>query len=383
MSIALFSRIQGNLRVEDFLTPFIFLGVMLTLHKISLQDSFLPLIYIAYSFLITIFYIILGLLPLQAVLIAGKEVQYILIFLIFLGLSRNRSSEKFIFYLLTSFLLILAISGSYFLFIGVRGYYGVGYFTEKSPSLGMLMYFHGFVFSVFMYKKYEFFFYKMMSLILFILTMSVGSRTGQFIVIAFSLIYIVINSRIKIVLFFIFLITTLIVFLNFQEIYNFLYYIKTDNLAVDGAISRFATLLNFSETIQGSRINSWKSVFLQALESSPIFGCGRGCAHLSEGVFSIGMGADNQYIKNFLEIGIIGSLIFVLTCLNLMFTFHRNKTLFRLYFAYLIAIAFCGLTMEVWQLSKGGALFWFTTGLMILHLKKMDFKNDTYNNTSP
>jgi hypothetical protein len=381
-SIALFSRIHGNFRVEDVMTPALFLGVILTLNKILLKDSFLPVIYISYAILITSIYVFFELLPFKALLIVGKELQYILIFLLMLGLSPDKRSEKFLYYLITSFLLIQVISGLFLLFNGVRGYYGVGYFTEKSPSLGMLMYFHGLVLSTFMYIRYKKNLFLFLTVILFILTFSVGSRTGQFIAIIFILSLIAMNFEIKFFLFSTLLILSLIIYLNFQEIYNILYYIKTDNLALDGAISRFATLLNFSETIQGSRFNSWKSVFLQAINSEPIFGCGRGCAHMSNGTFSIGMGSDNQYLKNFMEIGLIGSVIFFITCLNLLFSFFRNKKLFNLYFAYLLSLAFAGFTMELWQLSKGGSLFWFTSGLLILNLKILNKKNDSYNYSS-
>ena len=115
-------------------------------------------------------YVFFELLPFKALLIVGKELQYILIFLLMLGLSPDKRSEKFLYYLLTSFLLIQAISGLYLLFNGVRGYYGVGYFTEKSPSLGMLMYFHGLVLSTFMYIRYKKNFFLFLTVILFILT---------------------------------------------------------------------------------------------------------------------------------------------------------------------------------------------------------------------
>jgi hypothetical protein len=276
----------------------------------------------------------------------------------------------FVHYLIKYMLIIAAASGFYLLLSGVRGYYGVGYFTESSPSLGMLMYFHCLFWSVYLYRKYADSLYLFLALLFFILVMLVGSRTGQLVTIVFLLSIFLMNVRKKMYIYIPLSVLILILIFNLDGIYDALYNINTGNLAIDGGVSRFATLLKFSETIQGSRIDSWLSVFNQALDNNFIVGCGRGCSHINEEGFSLGMGSDNQYIKNFMEIGIIGSLLFMFSLLYLIVTLYKDPFTFKIYFPYMLVMLFIGMTMEVWQLSKGGSLFWFSTAVMYLSFKE-------------
>ena len=380
--IFLLPRLQGNIRFEDFLTPALFVGVLLSINSFSVRHSLLPLIYFFYTFFITSFFIIFGNLPIEAYLIWGKEFQYILVFLIILGMPSTKKTSTFIQHLITYILIISSVSGVYLLVSGVRGYYGVGYFTESSPSLGMLMYFNCLFWSVYLYRKSANSLYLFLALLFFILVMLVGSRTGQLITMVFLFFVFLMNVRRKMYVYIPLAALILILTFSLDSIYDVLYNIKTDNLAIDGGVSRFATLLKFSETIQQSRVNSWLSVISQAFDNNFIVGCGRGCIHISEGGISLGMGGDNQYTKNFMEIGIIGSLLFMFTLLHLTVKLYKDPFIFKIYFPYMLAMLLVGMTMEVWQLSKGGSLFWFNTALMYSLLKEKYSSNHDLHNYS-
>jgi len=244
-SIFLLPRLQGNIRFEDFLTPALFVGALLSINTSVIKLSLLSLTYFFYAFLVTSFFVVNGSLPIEAYLIWGKEFQYILIFLIILGMLNTQEAPIFWDFLIKYMLIIAAVSGVYLLVSGVRGYYGVGYFTESSPSLGMLMYFHCLFWSVYLYRKYTDSIYLFLGLLFFILVMLVGSRTGQLVTIVFLLSVLLMSIDRKVYVYVPLVALISILILNLDSLYNFLYNINTGNLAIDGGISRLATLLNF------------------------------------------------------------------------------------------------------------------------------------------
>ena len=383
ISIFLFPRLSGLFRVEDFLTPGLLVGALISLNNRTFRYCILPLVYFVYGFIITGVSVVFFELPLQAYLIWGKEFQYILIFMIVINFPKDKVTRNFIHSLIIFMLLVASFSGIYLLVSGVRGYYGVGYFTESSPSLGMLMYFHCLFWSVYFYKVYKNPIYLCSAVLFFILAILVGSRTGQIITIILSFSLLLLHSERKIYILVLSLIFSILVSINSGFIYETLYHINTGNLAIDGGFSRLATILKISETIQGSRIVSWLSVVNQALDTNPIFGCGRGCSHISGSTFSLGMGADNQYTVNFLELGVVGSFLFVLILVVILINFYKDSFVFKLYLPYILAMVTAGMAMEVFQLSKGGSLFWFSTAMMFI-CQKENFKGvyDTYNHSS-
>ena len=362
-------RYQGNLRYEDFLTPIIFIYVLITARMYHLNYIYPSIFFIAYIWICTIYSILYEYVPIEALIILGKETQYFFIF--FLTIIVLLKSKKSISAVLNVFKLIILFTCLYILyavFFDVRGYYGISSFNEYGATLTALLFFNLFVINTIIQTNEDkiSFLSLLQSLILLVGLSLVGSREGFLSILIFIFLYFFLFkiSYVKLYsVFFIALIFPLIA-LNSEVILNFLYHNNISNIAISTSISRLASLFTFFDTLADSRITFWERNWEVYLDTNLFFGNGRGASHsIIDGKLALGLGGDNQYIINLIEIGIIGSLIFLFIVLYPSKYIKSKWAL--IWYAYLFTYILWGLSAEIWLLSKGGTLFWMVTALLI------------------
>jgi hypothetical protein len=163
----------------------------------------------------------------------------------------------------------------------------------------------------------------------------------------------------------------ILLFAVFQDnIVSYLYSIHADMLA--NPLHRVRALFSYAQGKEIdlfilSRGNSWIEILQTALDRCAfMIGGGRGFSHMDAygAMPSLGLGADNQYTVNIAEIGIVGSALLFLAIGSVYSFVHRN--LRDLYVPYLFVYLVAGMSLEVFQLSKSGQLFWLVAAYFIV-----------------
>jgi O-antigen ligase len=122
------------------------------------------------------------------------------------------------------------------------------------------------------------------------------------------------------------------------------------------------------------RINMWRDAYNKALES-PIIGFGTGSSESiieqTRGTYRGSVEVHNDYIKIFLEQGVIGLTIYIILILNILFNLYyryiKSKNIYILTIAVLITIIY---TVSLWDnLLRGTVLMWILFLLLggVLH----------------
>lgn len=95
-------------------------------------------------------------------------------------------------------------------------------------------------------------------------------------------------------------------------------------------------------------------------------GWGRGGLNMHAGNFrDWTMMGDNQYVRNLLELGIVGSILWFGTLFCLAGRLWPEPDLVSLYLALLLAYLGAAVGAEVFLLSRSGPAFWATTGILM------------------
>ena len=366
LSVFFLPRFFENFRYEDFLTPLLLLLPLVFTDRRLWYYSWLVVPYILYSFFVTVFYVVVEILPITSFLIWGKEVQYFLLYAVVLLVAKESYARELIYAVVKMGIFSACLFGLWSLISGQQSYYGIGYINDYSSTISSIMYFSFFVLSLVIYEREGERVFLYTGLICAVLTFMVGARSGQVMVMIFLFLYLFkLNLKSLIVVLIMILAIGLIALFS-EDLYDYLYHVDTSNQAFNGAISRMSTMLTPMETIEGSRFNSWKSMLEAAYDRNIVFGCGRGCSHLDDFAYDanmpLGLGGDNQYTVNLVEIGIIGSVLFFMAVVLQLVHVKNHR---KLYFAYLVTYFAAGVVVEVWQLSRGGFFFWFITALLL------------------
>lgn len=367
VAIHLGPRLGNGLRIEDYITPLLFVAVTVCPRRAAARTFAISLIYFAWSFLVTAISISTNYLPFEAALIWGKEAQYFLgaflLAMLFWDRPERLRRLNWPILALATFACGFAI---YSILTLKAGYYGLGYLNEMdSPSLNAWIYFNLLVLTMISgrYLGANPQLVTLLSVMLFAATLLTGSRTGQLISFAFLVTNALLERPSKGILWGLVSIAVIVVLRAYQqEIFEAL---LTLHPPTANAFFRLTTLFTFAETLEGSRGASWRYTIERWQRGNLVFGCGRGCTNLMlPGVmYGLTMGGDNQYTRNLEEIGILGNALFAATLLSLRQ--FMGDPYRRLYTAYLGAYLLGGMTMEAWQLSKPGQLFWIITALLL------------------
>lgn len=370
LSMLFLPRLSGQLRYEDLLMPLLVLTSFLYLKRSKEQLNIILLtwiIYIFYLFVVTIGNIVFGDLPFLAVLVAGKEVQYLLLFIMSLSYLATNENREIFSRILPYIFGIIVVYVALYLLTNERSDYGLPYVNDPSPTNSMLVYFHLFVFALLVHTEKKsrniFLFF---TLAMFIYTFLVGNRTGQLGLLIFVFFYLLLNLRSWLRTLYGVSVIALVLIINqlSYEIHEVLYYNEALHPVIEGSMSRLGTLFTLRETFEGSRLQSITSILSISNENNLLFGCGRGCTHISsDASFSLGMGGDNQYTVDFVEIGVVGLLMHCLLFLSpYLYSVARRNKVFP---AYTIAFFVMSLTGEHFQLPRGAQFYWLIAAFVL------------------
>jgi hypothetical protein len=366
VSILLFPRLSVKLRYDDILL--VLLAPFLLIYSIkrpifsSIEKHYL--LFVFYSFIGAFgFYITSGFITVFALPL--KEFTYILIYVIVKNTIRvNPTSFKYFFKISTLFISLISIVYAFLQLInGVPMYYGVGHISEpQNSSFSAIIFYALAIINFVLYKDSGKFLYVAISVLLMALVFLTGSRTGVVLLLIFLGLYLCIKYKLfySIYLYLLLCICSIIYFYFGEFLFQELFNNNFENGIIHGSIRRFGTLFNFIEALERSRFPWWREMFAKFLEN-PYFGCGRGCSHsILDNQLSLGLAGDMGYFKSLVELGIIGSLLYYSIFVRLVMKV-KNFSLEgkSIYLAFIFSFLFAEFSFEIFQTSKGGALFWF------------------------
>jgi O-antigen ligase len=132
------------------------------------------------------------------------------------------------------------------------------------------------------------------------------------------------------------------------------------------------------------RLTMWTDMYEKAWES-PIIGFGTGSSQImveqTRGTFRGSLEVHNDYIKIFLEQGLIGLMIYGILILNILgvlyYRYIQGKNIYILYLASLMTVIYI---VSFWDnLLRGTVLMWILFLLLgaVLHYQSLDNKSDT------
>lgn len=382
------ASVPRNLRLEDLVFPVMFFVTVLSIHRGTLNYAFGPIIYIFYSLLITLLGLLLYSMPPEALFIWGKEFQYIVGFILFIECVRLNPK------LLLFFERVVAAAGlagaaSLLLHMTDMGHlwgeYGINHFaTPLASSLSAWMYFNLFFLFVAIanigdVKSRTKLIFTICAPLLAAGAILSGTRTMFIVLPLFISIYFWQTLQPGKIGLWLTMMTGIALFAIFRDnIVSYLYSIHADIIATP--LCRVKALFNYMQgkdlnLFMLSRGNSWTDVLSVAFERySFVIGGGRGFSHMNAygAIPSLGLGADNQYTVNISEIGILGSALLFLAIGSVYSFVHRS--LRYLYVPYVFVYLIAGMSLEIFQLSKSGQLFWLVSAYFIVKSEELKSK---------
>jgi len=385
LSTLLGESVHRNLRLEDLIFPIMLFAVALSLHRRTLNYALGPILYICYGFLITLLGLLLYAMPPKALFIWGKEFQYIVGFVLFLECMRSNPRLLLLF---EKVAIAAGLVGVVFLLSRMTdihrlwGQYGMNHFTTPiASSLSAWMYFNLFFLSAVIVgsgdvERHTKTIIKICIPLLALGALLSGTRTMFIVLPLFISIYVWLTLQpVKLGLWFM-MVAGIVFFAIFRnEIVSYLYSIQADMIAIP--LDRLGALFSYAQgkdidLLILSRGNSWAEVLGAAYDRwSFVIGGGRGFSHMdASGVMpSLGLGGDNQYTVNIAEIGIFGSVLLLLAIGSVYSFVHRS--LRYLYIPYVLVYLIAGMSMEIFQLSKSGQLFWLIAAYFIIKSEEL------------
>lgn len=382
LSTFLGETVHRNVRLEDLIFPIMFFVTVLSMHRRTLNYALGPILYICYGLFVTLLGLLLYSMPPKALFVWGKEFQYIVGFVLFLECMRSNPRLLLLF---ERVVIAAGLAGVAFLLsrmtdlgrVQISIEYGMNHFTTPiASSLSAWMYFNLFFLSaaiaysgdVGRHTK------NIVKLCIPLLAMGAllsGTRTMFIVLPLFISIYVWLTLQpVKLGLWFI-MVAGIVLFAIFRDsIVSSLYAIHADLIA--NPLHRVRALFSYA---QGkdidlfilSRGHSWLEILRVAFDRCAfIIGGGRGFSHMDAygAMPSLGLGADNQYTVNIAEIGIVGSALLFLAIGSVYSYVHRS--LRYLYVPYVLVYLIAGMSMEIFQLSKSGQLFWLVAAYFIV-----------------
>jgi len=335
-------------------------------------------------------------MPPKALFIWGKEFQYIVGFVLFIECMRSNPRLLLLF---EKVVIVAGLAGVVFLLsritdlgrVQIAYEYGMNHFaTPIASSLSGWMYFNLFFLSAVIagngdLGKCANTIIKICIPLLALGGLLSGTRTMFIVLPLFISIYAWLTLQpVKLGLWFI-MVAGIGLFAIFQgEIVSYLYSIQVDMVAIP--LHRVRVLFSYAQgkdidLFMISRGDSWSEILSAAYDRCAfIIGGGRGFSHIdiSGAMPGLGLGGDNQYTVNIAEIGIVGSALLFLAIGSVYSYVHRNLRYF--YVPYVFVYLIAGMSLEIFQLSKSGQLFWLITAYFIVKsevLKSREIKTGT------
>lgn len=380
LSTFLGESVHRNVRLEDLIFPIMFLVTVISIQRRTLNYALGPILYICYALFITLVGLLLYSMPPKALFIWGKEFQYIVGFILFIECMRSTPRLLLLFEWavitagLTSvaFLLSCVTDVSH-----ISGQYGMNHFTTPiASSLSAWMYFNLFFLCAAIAGLGDVggrtkTLIKICVPLLALGALLSGTRTMFIVLPLFISIYVWLTLQpVKLGLWLIMVSGFVLFAIFWNDIVPYLYSIHADLIAIP--LHRVGCLFSY---VQGkdidlfmiSRGDSWAEILSAAYDRCAfIIGGGRGFSHMDAcgAIPGLGLGGDNQYTVNIAEIGIVGSALLFLAIGSVYSFVHRS--LRYLYVPYVLVYLIAGMSLEIFQLSKSGQLFWLVAAYFIV-----------------
>jgi len=387
LSVFISPRIYFELytfRLEDIIFPImLFSLLLLMMNKVSMPKDvvYLWLTYLFYSVVVSIYtYYVYS--DIRVLFYLGKEAQFFIVFLflyIWL-LSGDNSSIKVLYVERVVKLLIYAnliygwfqiLSRNYF------GYYGIASLGEQASAASGATYFACLVFATYFLLKQ----YSLVHLILFTASFTCvfasisrsfigASLIFLFTVVLFEL-YPLLKRKTSIknaIYFVIFLLLLFITYGVYYETYTQIAYRVLNRLEVDKVINDFLLV----------RFNNWK-IHYQLISDGYTFVFGAGKSYPEIVANSNQLYIDNQYLRNLIEIGLIGLLLWLAKLWVLYRNFSKySRIIFpkRVFYGLITGYLYAGVFLEVFQTARSGFFFWFIAGFLLASCYIMEYKGE-------
>ncbi|MFC4389152.1 O-antigen ligase family protein [Gracilibacillus marinus] len=326
------------------------------------------IIYCIYVMSITLINIILNNLSLIYMFYFIKEVQYFIYFFAFVYVMKNKWFRKK-FKNILLFLILLSMGWGFYqlLFDASVGYYGIGLVSVTASSQTGGVYFLISIFSLYLINTEKTLRRRVFYFILFMsssgLLFATISRTA---ILAFVLTYVV---------YLFFMLFRMSVRRVLIWVYVTLMAAPLIYLVIKDYLPSISERLGRMDEGANTRTAKWDYLLSFSSDIGAIFGEGRGFVQTITG--GLTLSADSQYIRNILELGYIGSALFLFIILSLLIFAFKNMKSFYGESLFLI-LSTCGflimsITHEVFLVTIQASFYWVLVGIFvgkIIHRKK-------------
>ncbi|MDZ5711314.1 O-antigen ligase family protein [Jeotgalibacillus haloalkalitolerans] len=295
-----------------------------------------------------------------------KEIEFFIFFILSYSVGRMLSNGKIAIYV-NIIIIPSLVWGALQVILGIKAHYGIGGIGNEAPSISGMSF--GVISFIYLYlwlnnkiKKLSIIYFCLYitSSLFVILTVSRGAILAMLCANIFfwGALFVFKNesSKLKYILSSISIIL-IITILNY--FFDFIYLFNT-------VIERFSRIDQSSNI----RFNNWGYLLQHNDSLGWIVGMGKSFPNVITG--SSYLQVDNQYIRNIIEMGLIGSVIWFILIFSFIYTvFRANKkviTIIAITFTLLFLVY--SMVSEAFQVSRISLLYWAFTGLLIGIIKK-------------
>ena len=353
-----------GLRLDDVITIFLTLFILISIYKKS-NDMYSPInktifAYTSYVISITIIGVFLDNLPSFLIFYSIKEVQYFVYFFSFIFVMKNKwNRDNFNKIFMCLSLLTMAWGGYQLLFDASVGFYGIGLISETSSSQSGGVFFLISIFFLYLINSEYKFKKRVVYFILFLgsigMLFATISRTA---ILAFAISYVIYLG------FTIFRMSTKRIIIS---VYTLTLVAPVLYLILKGYLERILFRISHIDTGANVREEKWSYLLSHGTNFDFLFGGGRGFAQTITGGTTLSV--DSQYVRNILEVGYIGSALFITVIIAIVIFALRNIKKHYAESLFLILIT-CGflvmsVTHEVFLVTIQASFFWTLIGAFV------------------
>jgi hypothetical protein len=360
-----YSRISYFIRLHDFavlvgIVSLTFLKAPLIVWTKLKPFFVIGAIYLIYVTSINILYNLYGIQNTIFVFLIGKEVEYLILFIIvLLAVIKDYEFVRKILYI---FIFINIMYGCYQLSIGSLSYYGIGSIPHRMPSNSGSLYF---MCSIILYYFQTVENKRLLivgMLTCFLLTIATISRTNILGITIFYLLtttaHFFYKKKIKTKKLLQILLGMIgaigLVVLIISGVF------KVESSILTSILRRFSKL---GYNIQTRQVNIMQYSYILESPWALVLGAGKGIIETIMGN-NILAAIDNQYVRAAFEIGVVGIILWTF----MMYTVIKisvQKPEKMMSFCLIITFVFMGLGYEVFQVTSTAMLFWIFNGLVL------------------
>lgn len=357
-----------SIRLDDLIAVYMTLFLITFLYKSKKKRLATPkivkiiLVYILFSFLVTLVRMIFGDLSFVYILFFIKEIQYFIYFATaYIFMKHTDSDDPFFKTFYIASLITIAWGVLQLLTGGIRGYYGIGIISVQNPSQsGIVFYLITFVLFYLSHmskNKFKAYFLLILSILAGGLTIATISRTAILVLFFSAFIYFAItlfkrkHDAKKILI-------SICIF-SFSLILSY----KIIEPMITHVLERFSRFSGGSKV----RTGNWEYFLSHSDKLGYIVGNGKGFMQEIVGTFTLK--ADNQYVRLIIESGVVGLLLWLAIIISIIFIAFKAISVKNNSAVLLLIITtgflFIGITQEAYLVAIQGSLYWIISGVLL------------------